>query len=351
MTGAPVKPYQCELLEALSRPFDTIIDVRTHNEYVDDHLPGAINLPVLDEAERHHIGYTYKQESPFPAKRQGAALILRHIADMLERDFADKPREWRPLVYCWRGGKRSGTLTHLLNEVGWKALQVSGGYKAYRSHVLSALERAPSVSFRVVAGPTGSGKTRLLWALQEAGAQVLDLEDLANHRGSLLGDRGEQPSQKWFESQVWDALRKFDPARPVFVESESKKIGEVAVPETLMSAMRASPCVRVDTADAVRVRLLDEEYRDLLLDTPRFEHRVRHLLPLRGKETIDRWVAHSAAGDFDTLTLELLHEHYDPAYMRSIHNNFPDYPRAAVVHITSPEKSSFLQAAQALCEP
>jgi tRNA 2-selenouridine synthase len=329
--------------------WDTVIDVRTHEEFVDDHLPGAINLPVLDEAERHQVGYTYKQESPFPAKRMGAALILRHIADMLERDFADKPREWKPLVYCWRGGKRSGTLTHLLNEVGWKAQQLEGGYKTFRTMVLEELTHAPAVKFQVVAGPTGSGKTRLLKALTQVGAQVLDLEALANHRGSLLGDVGVQPSQKWFESQVWAALRAFDPARLVYVESESKKIGNVTVPEALMAAMRASPCLRVDTPDTVRVRLLDEEYRALLLDTPRFEARVKHLIPLRGAETISRWIAYSTAGDFDTLTLELLHQHYDPAYMRSIHTNFPDYKTAPPIHIESAKFDAFVNAARALC--
>jgi tRNA 2-selenouridine synthase len=287
--------------------------------------------------------------SPFPAKRMGAALILRHIADMLEKDFADKPKEWKPLVYCWRGGKRSGTLSYLLSEIGWKAQQLEGGYKAFRSHVLEELAAVPAAQFRVVAGPTGSGKTRLLKALSQVGAQVLDLEALANHRGSLLGDVGAQPTQKWFETQVWDALKTFDPTKPVYVESESKKIGNVAVPEALMAKMRASPCVRVDTNDTIRVRLLDEEYRDLLLDTPRFEDRVKHLVELRGKETIDRWVNYSKAGQFDALTLELLHQHYDPAYMRSINNNFPGYETAPQVSIESASFDAFVCAAKTLC--
>jgi tRNA 2-selenouridine synthase len=350
MTGAPIKPYQCGLTEFFESrlAFDAIIDVRTSEEFADDHIPGAINLPVLDEAERHTIGYTYKQESPFPAKRLGAAKILRHIADMLERDFADKPREWKPLVYCWRGGKRSGTLTHLLNEVGWKARQITGGYKAFRTHVIESLEQTPTAQFRVVAGPTGSGKTRLLNALDRAGAQVLDLEALANHRGSLLGDVGPQPSQKWFESQVWDALATFDPSQSVYVESESKKIGNVAVPEALMTAMRASRCVRVQAADAVRLRLLEEEYRDLLLDTPRLEARVKHLIPLRGHDRINQWLDWSRAGDFDALTLSLLHDHYDPAYFQSIHKNFSTYATSPTVTIASPALHAFDQAAQQL---
>jgi tRNA 2-selenouridine synthase len=305
-------------------------------------------MPVLDEAQRHHVGYTYKQESPFPAKRMGAALILRRIADMLERDFADKPRHWRPLVYCWRGGKRSGTLTHLLNEVGWKAQQITGGYKAYRTKIITELENVPTAQLRVVAGPTGSGKTRLLKAIAQLGGQVLDLEALANHRGSLLGDVGPQPSQKWFESQVWDALSRFETTRPVYVESESKKIGNVAVPEALMTKMRASECVRVDTPDEVRVALLEEEYRALLLDTPRFEARVTHLIPLRGRELISRWIDWSANGEFDALTRSLLHDHYDPAYTRSIHTNFKAYSSAHVVAIANPTPTAFIDAARAL---
>jgi tRNA 2-selenouridine synthase len=347
---APAKPYPFSLedFERERSSFDTIIDVRTREEYLDDHIPGAINLPVLDEEQRHTVGYTYKQESAFPAKRMGAALILRRIADMLEREFADKPREWRPLVYCWRGGKRSGTLTHLLNEVGWKARQISGGYKAYRAKVISELAQIPTAQFRVVAGPTGSGKTRLLKAIGKAGGQVLDLEALANHRGSLLGDVGTQPSQKWFESCIWDALSHFDTGRPVYVESESKKIGNVSVPEALMTAMRASPCVRVETPDDVRVALLEEEYRTLLLDTPSFEARVKHLIPLRGRELIEQWVAWSAAGNFDTLTRSLLHAHYDPAYTRSIHSNFPGYPTAAVVHVARAHPDAFTEIARTL---
>ncbi len=347
---APQKQHQCELARYLEdrAAFDDVIDVRTREEFDEDHIPGAISLPVLDEAERHHVGYTYKQDSPFPAKRMGAALILRRIANMLETEFADKPREWRPLVYCWRGGKRSGTLVHLLNEIGWKAEQISGGYKAFRSHVLAAQEIIPSAQFRVVAGPTGSGKTRLLIALAREGAQVLDLEALAHHRGSLLGDIGKQPSQKWFESQVWDALAQFDPARPVFVESESKKIGNVAVPAALIEKMRASPCVQVQTADDIRVRLLDEEYRALLLDTARFSTRVQHLVALRGREMIERWVRWSSEGNFDDLTRSLLHDHYDPAYEQSIHRNFAGYTSAPKVYIGTSDAAAFTAAAQQL---
>ncbi|MBS0312362.1 MAG: tRNA 2-selenouridine(34) synthase MnmH, partial [Proteobacteria bacterium] len=208
--------------------YTDIIDVRSPGEFSEDHIPGAVNLPVLDDAERERVGTLYKQISSFEAKKVGAALVSRNIAKHLDAWFIDKPKSYRPLVYCWRGGSRSGSLTHVLQKIGFGAVQLEGGYKAYRRHVVAELDRLPALlTYRVVCGPTGSGKSRLLQALADAGAQVLDLEALAAHRGSLLGALPDQPqpSQKSFESAIWFALSRFDSAHPVFVESESKKIG------------------------------------------------------------------------------------------------------------------------------
>src|SRR5512143_247284 len=226
------------------------IDVRTPSEFADDHIPGAQNCPVLDDDERARIGTMHAQVSAFDARRAGAAIVARHIADMLETRFAGKPKDWSPLVYCWRGGKRSSSLAHVLAEIGWRAVQLDGGYRAYRRYVMAALAALPArLRFVVLCGLTGSGKSRLLASLAAEGAQTLDLEALAKHRGSLLGDFPDegQPSQKWFESQIVDALARLDPARPVYVESESKKIGSVQVPEALLTAIREARCVRVDT--------------------------------------------------------------------------------------------------------
>src|SRR5262249_26159773 len=148
----------------------------------------------------------------------------------LDATFGERPRAWRPLVYCWRGGTRSGALVHVLQQIGWKARQLGGGYKAYRRSVIAELEESPGrFEWHVVCGLTGSGKSRLLRALARCGAQVLDLEMLAAHRGSVLGDLpGEpQPPQKMFESLLWNELRQFDPMQPVFVEAESKRIGNL----------------------------------------------------------------------------------------------------------------------------
>ena len=306
--------------------FDEIIDARSPAEFAEDHLPGAINLPVLDNAERARIGTLHKQASAFEAKKAGAALVSYNIARHLETVLADRPRSYRPLVYCWRGGNRSGAFTTGLRAIGWNARQLEGGYKAYRRHVISGLETLPGrFRFRVVCGPTGTGKSRFLQALAELGAQVLDLEDLAAHMGSVLGaypDR-PQPPQKLFETRVWHALRGFDPARPVFVESESKKIGNLHTPEQLLAGMRAAECVNLDAEVPVRVALLKEEYAHFLADAEALGHQLECLTPLLGHERIESWKALARAGHWDDLVADLLVRHYDPAYRRSLGRNYP----------------------------
>jgi tRNA 2-selenouridine synthase len=334
-------------VEALAEHPDRI-DVRSPAEFADDHIPGAASHPVLDDDERARIGTLHNRESGFAAKRAGAALVARNIAAMLETAFADRPREWRPLVYCWRGGKRSAALAHVLSEIGWKAVQLEGGYKAYRRHVIDALARLPQTfSYRVVCGVTGSGKSRLLRALAAAGAQVLDLEDLARHRGSLLGDLpgDPQPSQKRFESLLQEALAGLDPARPVYVESESKKVGEIRVPQNLIDAMWASPCVRIETPLACRVALLREEYAHFIADPAELHQKLAYLTPLRGAEATARWRSQAEAGDWDALVEDLLVSHYDPTYLRSMRRNFPQYDRAAVVEVSDFGHAAWAEAA------
>ncbi|MFO1317883.1 MAG: tRNA 2-selenouridine(34) synthase MnmH [Burkholderiales bacterium] len=312
------------------------IDVRSPSEFADDHIPGAVSLPVLDDSERAEVGTLHARESEFAAKQRGAAIVARSIAHIIERHCQGKPRDWAPLVYCWRGGKRSGALAHVLREIGWRAVQLDGGYRAYRRHVVAALQTLPArFRYIVVCGLTGSGKSRLLAALADAGAQVLDLEGLARHRGSLLGDLpgDPQPGQKWFESQLLAALEELDPARPVFVESESRKIGTVQVPDALLAAMRAAACVRVATPQPLRVALLESEYAHFLADPDALAAKLELLVPLHGRATVERWNALARAGDFDALVGELLVRHYDPMYTRSIERNFP---RIAQAHVAVP---------------
>lgn len=305
--------------------FDEIIDVRSPAEFAEDRAPGAINLPVLDNAERVRVGTLYKQVSPFEAKKVGAALVARNIAHHLDTWFADKPKTYRPLVYCWRGGSRSGAMTHILQKVGFAATQLEGGYKAYRRHVVSELARLPvTLHYRVLCGPTGSGKSRLLAALAETGAQVLDLEALAAHRGSLLGALPDspQPAQKGFESAICSALSRFDPAHPVYVESESKRIGSLTVPDALIAAMRASPCVRIEAPLTARVALLTEDYAHFLADPEALNARLAHLAELRGNDTIAAWQALARDHAWPALVTALLEQHYDPAYLKSLSHNY-----------------------------
>ena len=341
-----------EVLPDLS-VYDSIIDVRSESEFALDHIPGAINCPVLHDEERVRVGTIYKQESPFEAKKIGAALVASNIAAHLQNSFADRPRGWRPLVYCWRGGNRSGAMAHILAKIGWPAVQLEGGYKAYRQHLLTQIdELSPRLRFRVICGTTGSGKSRLLETLATLGAQVLDLEKIAAHRGSLLGSLpGEpQPTQKMFESQIWDQLRQFDSERVVFVESESKKIGNLRVPEKLMECMRASACVRIGIATADRVRLLIEDYPHLAADSAQLMAQLEHLTPLHGHEKIGRWRTLAESGDIPLLVEALLTEHYDPAYLKSIDRNFKAYDKAEVIDLPDISPASFLSAAGCLME-
>ncbi|MGH8688589.1 MAG: tRNA 2-selenouridine(34) synthase MnmH [Burkholderiales bacterium] len=336
---------------AVLTSYDTLIDARSPAEFAEDHLPGARSLPVLDDAERARIGTLYSQESPFAAKRLGAALVARNIARHLETEFADHPRAWRPLVYCWRGGKRSGAFAHVLREVGWPAATLDGGYRAYRRWVVARLAVLPAgVAFRVVHGATGSGKSRLLRALAHAGAQVLDLEAIAAHRGSVLGELpGQpQPSQKMFESRVLQALAGFDPARPVYVEGESRKIGQLQVPEALIATMRASECVRLEAATEARVAMLMDEYRHFFDATQTLNAQLDCLAPLHGRETVQAWKALGASGDWQALVARLLEEHYDPAYRKSAQRNFPRLSEARVMRVESADEEAFAALAQAL---
>jgi tRNA 2-selenouridine synthase len=331
--------------------YDAIIDARSPAEFAEDHVPRAVSLPVLDDAERARVGTLYQQVSPFAAKKLGAALVAKNIARHLEAALADRPKGWRPLVYCWRGGKRSGAFAHVLREIGWDAHTLDGGYKAYRQWVAVRLAEVPAgLRFRVVHGVTGSGKSRLLKALASAGAQVLDLEDLAAHRGSVLGQfpGRPQPSQKMFESRLLAELAGLDPARTVYVEGESKKIGQLQVPEALMRAMRAAECVLLDADVATRIALLTEEYRHFLADRRTLDAQLDCLAGLHGRERVAAWKALAAQGAWQELVGRLLEEHYDPAYRRSALRNFARLPQAPVLRVADAGEQSFARLAQEL---
>ncbi len=300
--------------------FDAVLDVRSPAEFADDHVPGAISLPALSDEERARVGTLYKQVSAFEAKKVGAALISRNIASHIEAYFLDKPGGFRPLLYCWRGGQRSGSFALVLAEIGFRPHTLIGGYKHYRRDVIERINTLPQqFQYRVVAGRTATGKTRFLDALSEIGAQVLDLEGLANHKGSMFGltPGTVQPSPRGFESRIIDQLHQFDPAEPIWVESESPKIGQLFVPKPLHEAMRKAPSIRLDAPLPARVQHSVNDYR------PWFEHpedvrsRLERLTYRHGHAVIGRWTALLDARDWEGLVEALLVDHYDPAYAGS----------------------------------
>jgi len=333
--------------------FDEIIDARSPGEFNEDHLPGAISLPVLNDAERAMVGTLHKQASAFEAKKVGAALVARNVANHLEAYFKDKPRNYRPLIYCWRGGSRSGAMTTILRSVGWSAAQLEGGHKAYRRHVIEELVRLPDqFDFRVICGPTGVGKSRFLRAMQICNAQVLDLEDLAAHMGSVLGAYPTrlQPAQKLFESRVWYALQSFNPARPVFVESESKKIGNLHTPEDLLKHMRGAQCINLYADIPVRVELLKQEYAHFLSDITLLGEKLDCLSAVQSKQRIESWKALAGAGRWDELVSELLIHHYDPAYTRSLDRNYLGALNAETLTLPAADMATFTRLAQHLVD-
>ncbi|HRH14354.1 MAG TPA: tRNA 2-selenouridine(34) synthase MnmH [Azonexus sp.] len=313
--------------------FDEIIDVRSPAEFAEDHIPGAINCPVLDDAQRAEVGTLYKQVSPFEARKIGAALVSENIGRHLRERFLGKARDWKPLIYCWRGGNRSGSMTTVFRAIGWNASQLEGGYKTWRSHVVAQLEHLPqSIAFQVICGATGSGKTRILQALAARGEQVLDLETLASHKGSVLGvlPGQPQPGQKWFETLLLLELERFDPARPVFVEAESRKIGRLHVPDALIERIRAGECLSIDATLAARVAFLLTDYDYFLRMPELLSERLMVLKNLISRKTMERWHEMIAVGEWPSLVRALLEEHYDPLYYRSQNHNFAGHGSAGI---------------------
>ena len=304
------------LTDIFALGFDDIIDVRAPAEYADDHIPGAISLPVLDDAERAEVGTIYKQVSPFTARKVGAALVAKNAAVHLQGPLAEKSGAWKPLVYCWRGGQRSGSFASILAQIGWRVDTVAGGYKAWRGLVVKALYETPVASPVVVLdGNTGSAKTEVLNLLPALGVQVIDLEGLARHRGSLFGHMpGGQPSQKAFEVALALELARLDPSRPVVVEAESSKVGNCRVPPQLWKAMVAAPRVAIAAPRAARAQYLTRAYADMVADGARLAGVIELLRLAHAHAQVDLWRQMAEAGQFAALADSLMEAHYDPRY-------------------------------------
>ncbi len=297
--------------------FEAVIDARSPGEFAEDSLPGAINLPVLDDDERARVGTVYTRQSRFEARKIGAALVARNVARHLETALAGQARDFRPLVYCWRGGQRSGAFALILAQVGWRACVLEGGWRSWRRLVVQTLyhEDFPAPVW-LLDGNTGTAKTALLAKLAARDVQVIDLEAMARHRGSIFGSTGGQPAQKGFESALAMAIARLDPARPVVIEAESARIGALRLPPALWQAMVAAPVLRIEAPLEARARFLARAYDDLTRDGAALAQRLSGLAPFHPRSDIAQWQAMAADHDFEPLAAALMAAHYDPAYAR-----------------------------------
>lgn len=338
------------LQEMYDHGFDAVIDVRSPAEFAEDHVPGAINLPVLDNEERAEVGTVYVQDSPFKARKLGAAKVFRNAARHIDEVLSHHEGGWRPLIYCWRGGQRSGSFTYLLQQIGWPAEMVQGGYQTYRRLVYRMMyEDALPHRLVLLDGYTGSAKTDILSHVQALGGQVLDLEGMANHRGSLLGDMpGEQPSQKSFESRVAGALARLDPARTVVIEAESAKIGARIIPPTLWSLMKTAPRIEVTAPIEARCDYLLRAYRETLPPSADLAETLNRLRLHRSNAVVDGWLALLDGQDLAGLATALMVDHYDPAY----HSSRKSIGADVSARIEMPDLSppALVQAAQQILE-
>ena len=312
--------------------FSEIIDVRSPCEFQDDHIPGAINLPVLSDEERSLVGTLYKQDS-FEGKKLGAGLICKNISKMFESVLKYKNKDWQPLIYCQRGGERSKSVATILLRTGFKANILSGGYKSYRRYVINELEKLGNkIEFRVICGLTGSGKTRLLTELNKHGLQTLNLEEIAKHYGSLLGQYPSvnQPSQKQFESNLLVAMLRLNAEHHVFVESESRKIGNRQIPTAIIKKMRGSKCLWIKMTMEERINFLLKEYTHFLKTPERFLNVIAKFENYLDKDKFDRLVEMYKKRHWEEFVKMLLREHYDPSYLKSINKNFTKIKEAQI---------------------
>jgi tRNA 2-selenouridine synthase len=336
-------------LDALKK-FDLIIDARSPREFAEDHLPGAINLPVVFDDEYAEVGTTHRTD-PMRAYQIGVAYSLKNIARHLELPFFRTSRRISILVYCFRGGKRSKLWTDTLETIGYKVDRLPTGWKGYRNWVRQTLDEVPThLQLNVLSGPTGCGKTRLLLALREAGAQVIDLEALASHRGSIIGaiPGRTQPSQKFFDSLLLAEIGRLDLAEQVWIESESKRIGRVQLPAALFHRMHGGRLFAVETPMSQRIAMWRREYPHFERDPTGLVIQLSHLKALVSGATLEKWVAMAERRDIDVLFESIMLDYYDPAYFRSTKKNYVHTEHAIKIQLETLDSAYLANIARRL---
>ena len=306
------------------------IDARTKEEYQEATIPGAVNIELLDHQERKIIGTIYKQQSPKKAKLKGVELVSPKIPDLIA-EVNNLAREYDNLIiFCSRGGLRSKSLAEFSDLAGIEVYRLENGYKGYRHYIIDKLDNYQFKGEIVVLhGNTGVGKTYILKEMDKLGANIIDLEGIANHRGSAFGSIGlNQPhNQKYFESLLWEELKKKDqPEGHIFVEAESRRVGHSVIPEFFHQKMKAGDDILITASTQKRVENIYLEYiKDIESDQQKFIERVlesltaikKYLIKKAGKESYYQLLELAESGKFRELTRILLESYYDPMYEHS----------------------------------
>ncbi|MCD6187484.1 MAG: tRNA 2-selenouridine(34) synthase MnmH [Desulfuromusa sp.] len=298
-----------------------IIDVRTPAEFAEVTIPGAVNVPIFSNEERIEIGTVFKQQGKRDARKLGVKLVAPNIPMLMDR--VEELREGYPgpvIVFCWRGGMRSLAMTSFMNLAGIPARQLLGGHKGFRRKILDYFEQQQWPPVFVLRGLTGTGKTRVLQQLAKMDYPVVDLEGLANHRGSAFGALGlePQPSQKKFEALLWARLEELKESPYLVTEGESLHIGRVLVPKTFHQAMQIQPSLWITASLEVRTQIILEDYPALDQLKEQFEKPINALKERLGGKVVAEFLDLLDSGQWDKLVRELMVRYYDPLYLHTL---------------------------------